>query len=73
MENAKVMKYILKSFELLSGLKINYNKSCLFGLNTNSDMLATIASTLGCVIGVVPFSYLRIMVGSNHRKETDWK
>lgn len=69
MENVRTLKYILKNFELLLGLKINYSKSWLLGINMGPDLLANMASILSCEIGSIPFSYLGIKVGANHKRQ----
>jgi hypothetical protein len=39
-ENLWTIKTLLRSFELVSGLKINFVKSKLYGVNVASDFLA---------------------------------
>lgn len=71
-QNAWVMKRILKNFELISRLKINYNKCCLMGLNVGENRIQEMADILGCVIGEIPFSYLGIRVGASYKKPSKW-
>lgn len=33
--NLWTMKVVLRGFELISGLKVNFNKSCIFGVNVD--------------------------------------
>lgn len=66
------IKKILKNFELLSGLKINYNKCCLMGMNVSEHRIQEMAEVLGCVIGEVPFLYLGIRVGASYKKPSEW-
>ncbi|PNX66288.1 ribonuclease H [Trifolium pratense] len=40
LDNIRTIKTILRSFELVSGLKINFVKSKLYGLNVDSRLLA---------------------------------
>lgn len=54
-KNAWAMWCILKNFELLLGLKVNYNKCSLIRVNVE---LQDMASVLGCMIGEILFSYL---------------
>ena len=48
MEDLKNLKLILMVFRGLLGLKINLNKSTLFGINTNHDQISSLALMLGC-------------------------
>lgn len=36
-ENARAVKQLLEEFEVSSGLKVNFNKSCVFGINIEED------------------------------------
>lgn len=62
----------MKNFELLSGLKVNYNGYSLIGVNTERNKLLEMAATIGCVIGAVPFNYLGIKVGTSHKIVLAW-
>lgn len=42
------LKAILRAFEIVSGLEINYHKSKLIGINGNSNFLEAAASFLSC-------------------------
>ncbi|KAF1874075.1 hypothetical protein Lal_00041520 [Lupinus albus] len=60
------MKSILICFELVSRLKVNFNKISLIGIRVdNSFMTATTTSFVSCKIGFIPFLYLGIPVGAN--------
>ncbi|MCI25653.1 RNA-directed DNA polymerase (Reverse transcriptase), partial [Trifolium medium] len=67
------LKAILRSFELASGLKVNFAKSCVMGVNVSSDFLDLAERFLHCRIGSLPFMYLGLPVGANPRKEITWK
>jgi len=45
-------------FENMSGLKVNYHKSILFGINIENSWLLETASILSCKVGCFPFMYL---------------
>ncbi|XP_071694930.1 uncharacterized protein [Rutidosis leptorrhynchoides] len=64
---------ILKCFENLSGLKINFHKSVLYGLGVASIDIEGLASRVGCKVGDLPFIYLGLPVGKNLSKEQSWK
>lgn len=50
-ENAMALKRLVKIFELVSGLSINFDESSIFGLNLGEGQLGDIANELGCKIG----------------------
>ncbi|GLU15614.1 hypothetical protein SLE2022_320890 [Rubroshorea leprosula] len=72
-ENIWAVKYIMRSFELVSGLKINYAKSQLMGVNVEEEWLTRMASLLNCKIGSIPFKYLGTWVGGNPRNIMFWR
>lgn len=50
-ENAVALKRILRNFEMMSGLSVNFDKSIIFGVNLGSERLGDCAEILGCRIG----------------------
>lgn len=72
-ENIWAMRRILRISELMSGLKVNFEKCCLYGENVNERSLQEWANILGCNVGSLPLTYLGIKVGINHRKYVEWK
>nr|GEW49672.1 transposon TX1 uncharacterized [Tanacetum cinerariifolium] len=62
-ENAKALMCILKCFEKVSGLKVNYNKSKLYGIGVNDEELVDMARWMGCGIGEFLFTYLGLPIG----------
>jgi hypothetical protein len=73
MENLWSLKAILRSFELASGLKVNFYKSSIMGVNVSTEFLGVAERFLHCRIGSIPFIYLGLSVGANHRKEVTWQ
>ena len=72
MENVKTIKAVLRSFELASGLKINFAKST-FGAFGQTDLWKQQTTTyLNCQLLVLPFNYLGIPIGANPRRCTMW-
>ncbi|MCI36368.1 RNA-directed DNA polymerase (Reverse transcriptase), partial [Trifolium medium] len=63
LQNLWTLKAILCDFEMASGLKINFWKSCLFGVNVSDEFLAMGCTFLNCKRGSVPFKYLGLPVG----------
>ncbi|XP_058725516.1 uncharacterized protein LOC131596794 [Vicia villosa] len=73
MDNLWCIKAVLRGFELVSGLCININKSKIYDINIGTDFLAAAANFLPCEIGSMPFVFLGLPVGANHRRKTTWK
>ncbi|KAL6516895.1 hypothetical protein OROHE_018183 [Orobanche hederae] len=71
-DNTRIMKRILRNLELISGLKVNFEKSGLFGVNIAEETLSDMAAILGCEVGKLPIPYLGIKVGVNQRKGETW-
>ncbi|GKC79253.1 hypothetical protein Tco_1130027 [Tanacetum coccineum] len=64
---------ILKCFEEVSRLRINYNKSRLYGIGVNNSELEDMVRWMGCDIGEFPFTYLGLPIGENMRRVNAWK
>jgi len=61
--NVIVLEGLLRCFELVSGLKVNFYKSKVV------RRIQRYASFLKCKIMTIPFGYLRMEVRGNPRKE----
>lgn len=72
LENIAVIKHILRNFELVSGLKVNFHKCEILGINVENPELQSMADYLLCKVSKNPFSYLGINVGINHRLAKNW-
>ncbi|CAJ2659444.1 unnamed protein product [Trifolium pratense] len=72
-DNIWTIKIVLRSFELVSRLKINFVKSKLYGINVDSRLLEAGSSFLSCQSEVIPFKFLGIPVGANPRRRETWK
>ena len=70
-EHMMYLSWLLMWFEAISGLRINLNKSeiILGGRITNVDVLAL---ELGCKVGTLPSSYLRLPLGAPHNSIAVW-
>ena len=64
---------ILNLFEDMSGLKVNYYKSMLVGINVDESSLNEVASILSCKIGRLPFLYLGLPIGGDDRRLIFWE
>lgn len=73
MANLWTLKALLKGFELASGLKVNYSKSCLIGINVPRDFLDMAFTFLNCSEGNLPFNYLGLPIGANPRRVSTWE
>jgi hypothetical protein len=64
---------VLLVFEEVSGLKVNFHKSMLTGLNISDSWLSEAASVLNCKKGFIPFVYFGLPIGGDARKIIFWK
>lgn len=67
------LKLVLRWFELLSGLRVNYSKSSLVRINLPVKDVEDIAALLGCKMETPPFKYLGIPLGANPKSKKIWK
>ncbi|GJR02218.1 reverse transcriptase domain, reverse transcriptase zinc-binding domain protein [Tanacetum coccineum] len=71
-ENAKALMCILNCFEQVSGLRVNYNKSKLYGVGVNEEELRDMARWMRCGVGEFLFTYLGLSIGDNMRRVGAW-
>ena len=67
------IKRILRCFELISGLKINYNKSVIAGIGVDEELMQAFASLLNCTLLNLPLKYLGLPLGANPGRKSTWK
>ena len=72
MENVKAIKAILRTFELVSGLKINFAKSSFGAIGVPDQWKQLAANYLNCSLLAIPFVYLGIPSGENPRRCQLW-
>ncbi|GAU41069.1 hypothetical protein TSUD_284390 [Trifolium subterraneum] len=65
--NVRSLRAVLVLFEAVSGLKVNFHKSMLVGVNIADSWLVEAACVLGCRVGMVPFMYLGLPIGGEPR------
>ncbi|GJY16593.1 hypothetical protein Tco_0387015 [Tanacetum coccineum] len=70
--NASNLIHILECFELASGLKVNIAKSRLLGVGVPNIEVELMASSLGCTLDSLPFTYLGLPVGKKMRACDGW-
>ncbi|GKD51406.1 putative RNA-directed DNA polymerase [Tanacetum coccineum] len=70
--NAMNLSRILTCFHLSSGLKVNFNKSKLYGIGVSNVELNSLASTIGCLASQFPCIYLGLPIGANMSRCNHW-
>lgn len=58
------IKELLDSYARATGLKINYDKCQLMPINLSDEKLSELAAAMGCQIGMLPFTYLSLPLGT---------
>ncbi|GAU35285.1 hypothetical protein TSUD_274870 [Trifolium subterraneum] len=71
--NGRALRAVLVLFVAMSGLKVNFNKSMLVGVNIPESWLGEAASALGCRVGNIPFLYLGLPIGGDPRCLSFWE
>lgn len=67
------VKRILRWFQNMSGLKVNYSKSMLCGVGIPDLEVKELAKIIGCPSGKLPMKYLGIPLGANPRRISTWQ
>jgi hypothetical protein len=66
-----ILKQALNDFSSSSGLKINFHKSCMLPINISDEEVQVLAGNFGCLVGVFPFTYLGLPMGTTRPKMID--
>nr|KYP35262.1 Putative ribonuclease H protein At1g65750 family [Cajanus cajan] len=69
----ETIKAILQNFELVSGLKVNFSKSNLIGINMPDQWLEQVENLLNCRRAAFPFKYLGLPVGDHPTRGAMWQ
>ena len=74
-EEAEVVtiKRILRCFEIVSGLKINFHKSVLCGVGIEEARAQVFASKFNCQCQKLPMKYLGLPLGANLKSRKSWQ
>ncbi|XP_016164370.1 uncharacterized protein LOC107606876 [Arachis ipaensis] len=64
---------LLRCFEMMSGLTINFDKSSLIPINYEQQWSYNMCNLLGCKEASLPIRYLGISLGANLRLVRTWK
>jgi len=67
------LKAVLTLFADMSGLKVNFNKSLMVGINIGDSWLTEAASILNCKVGKIPFLYLGLSIGGDPQRLAFWE
>lgn len=68
----KNVKAVLWCFEGVSGLNVNFTKSEVLGIRVGNQCLRLFAYILGCEVGSVPTSYLRLPLCTGRPPKLVW-
>jgi len=71
--NVRAMRAVLLLFEEVSGLRVNFHKILLTGVNIYESWLTEAASVMNCRRGTIPFVYLGLPIGGDSRRLSFWK
>ncbi|RHN54844.1 putative RNA-directed DNA polymerase [Medicago truncatula] len=72
-DNLWTLKALLRGFEMASGLRVNFAKSCLIGVNVGREFMDAACNFMNCREGALPFKYLGLPVGANPRRLSTWE
>ncbi|XP_077254129.1 uncharacterized protein LOC143893065 [Tasmannia lanceolata] len=64
---------LFRWFELVYGLRINFAKSKMVGINVDSEVVQRYANSIGCEAGSFPITYLGLPIVRIERKLASWK
>ncbi|XP_071694732.1 uncharacterized mitochondrial protein AtMg01250-like [Rutidosis leptorrhynchoides] len=70
--NAYSIQNLLKCFELASGLKVNFQKSYLYGIGIDFGEVSYVANRIGCQVGKFSFTYLGSPIWTKMNKLSGW-
>ncbi|KAF5821202.1 putative RNA-directed DNA polymerase [Helianthus annuus] len=71
--NLRNLSRILRCFFVSSGLKVNFDKSKLYGVGVDIEGVKEMAGSINCQYGEFPFVYLGLPVGAQMNRITSWK
>nr|KYP53471.1 Putative ribonuclease H protein At1g65750 family [Cajanus cajan] len=71
-QNVVVIKAIMRCFELISGLKVNFIKSKFGAIGLQVQVMERYAQLLNCKLLKLPSIYLGLPIGANPRRKEIW-
>lgn len=66
------LRILLYTFELMSGLKINFVKSELYLIGADNILAQSYSDMFGCNVGDIPFVYLGVPIGGSRLLSKHW-
>lgn len=66
------IKYLLRNIEIISGLKVNFDKCSIVGVNVGHNLVSSMAEIMRCEVSKLPLSYLGLFVGVQHMNSDSW-
>ncbi len=70
--SAGAIKQILDAFSMISGLKINFDKSSIVPINLVSSQASALANFFGCSLHGFPFNYLGLPLSPKALRKSDY-
>lgn len=70
--NIRIHKSLIRYFELVSGLKVNWNKTHMLAISISESACSHLANMLGCAFKVWPSEYLDLPLGGSPRQKEFW-
>nr|GEW62405.1 transposon TX1 uncharacterized [Tanacetum cinerariifolium] len=70
--NIKILSRILTCFHTASALKVNFNKSKLFGIGVPTNDVNPMAHSIGCRPSQLSYIYLGLPIGANMTRCSNW-
>ena len=67
------ISHVLRDFYIASGMKLNTQKSTIYGIGADGEEISQITTQSGCNIGSFPFMYLGLPIVGNMRKKGNSK
>ena len=72
-KNVFCLKAILRLFELISELRVNFHKNSFGAIGVEVGVVEGYASMLNCEILSIAFIYFRLPIGINPRRIESWQ
>ena len=72
-DKAVNLKLLLYTFEMMSGLKVNFQKSEILTVGGDDNVVKQYAELFNCDIGSFPIKYLGMPVSYTNLRNSDWE
>ncbi|GMP23993.1 hypothetical protein CsSME_00001406 [Camellia sinensis var. sinensis] len=69
----EAMKRVLRCFEIVSGLRINFHKSVVCGVGVDDELVKEFVAKLNCLGQKLPLKYLGLPLGANPSRRQTWQ